>query len=134
MSINEVETSTVLSVSIVVIERRENFYGMGIELAQQNHPVKHLSLCSQAVSKAAAVYSAFTKIAKHIPDDVKLLLIRCNQGVHISRHAIKRRLQDLENAPQIYVSNASLQDHRYRTLLDLGKYAVEEGQEDTCDL
>jgi hypothetical protein len=134
MSINIVEASAVLAVSIVVAERRGNFYGIGIELRKQGQLIMHMAICCEGLSKEAAVYKAIPAIAQQVTDEFKLLLIRCNQGVHISRHAIKRRLQELENAPQVYVSNAQLRDYRYRTLLDLAKYAVEEGQADTCDL
>jgi hypothetical protein len=132
MSIHEVDASTVLGISIAVTERSENLYGIGVELAKQDRLEMHLAICSEALSKEAAIYKAIPAIAQHIPEDIKLLMIRCNQGVHISRHAINRRLQGLENAPQVHVSNASLKDHRYRTLLDLAKYSLEEGKADTC--
>jgi hypothetical protein len=131
--IEEVETNTVLAVSIVVTERSENLFGIGVELAKQGQLIMHMAICCEGLSKEAAIYKAIPAIAQQITDEFKLLLIRCDQSVHVSRHAIQRKLQG-ENAPQIYVSNASLKDHRYRTLLDLAKYALEEGKADTCDL
>jgi hypothetical protein len=124
MSIHEIEANAVLAVSIVVTERRENLYGIGVELAQQKRPIRHLALCSEAISKEAAAYSAFAKIAQHIPDDVKLLLVRCDKNVHISRHAVRRKMQTLENAQQIYISNAQLYDYRFRKLLDLAESSI----------
>lgn len=132
MSIHEVEASAVLAVSIAVTERSENLYGIGVELRTQDRLEMHLAICSEALSKEVAIYKAIPAIAQHIPEDIKLLLVRCDQSVHVSRHAINRRLQGLENAPQVHVSNAQLRDYRYRTLLDLAKYALEEGKADTC--
>jgi hypothetical protein len=124
MSIQEVEANAALGVSIVVTERIGNLYGTGVELFGQDRPVKHLSLCSEALSKEAAIYKAIPAIAQHIPEDIKLLLVRCEQSVHLSRHVIQRNLQGVENAPQIHVSNAQLHDYRYRTLLDLAESSI----------